>query len=53
MAFINHNGNAVFLYSNHFVPHHLRNVTKMVGIQIFPADGDKVAISQERQYAKV
>jgi len=25
----------------------------MVGIQIFPADGDKVAISQERQYAKV
>lgn len=52
-AFINHNGNAVFLYSNHFVPHHLRNVTKMVGIQIFPADGDKVAISQERQYAKV
>ena len=25
----------------------------MVGIQTFPADGNKVAISQERQYAKV
>ena len=40
-------------YPNHFVPLYLRSVTKIVGIQTFLADGNKVAISQERQYAKV
>lgn len=40
-------------YPNHFVPLHKRSVTKIVGIQTFLADGDNVAISQERQYAKV
>lgn len=40
-------------YPNHFVPLHKRSVTKIVGIQTFLADGNNVAISQERQYAIV